>query len=212
VWPADMALHLGVSSSFSRPDAFNTGHFCWTQDPRKDMDNLAAPSRPPQARSIRPLSMQPPKFVEPQKLHFSQDLDGQERNSSLGSLSYTAATTSPVRSLLLKDDEVLNGSSGYRPRSSPQKKRKTNHRITPRSEKHARELELNRRAATKCRDRHKAFVENLQKKCQKEEERLQHQTSLVRALHDEVMALRHELLRRSSCGCQPLSNMNPSMT
>lgn len=100
----------------------------------------------------------------------------------------------------------------YRPRNTPARSRKSSSssgstsRITPRSQKHARELELNRKAASKCRNRHKAYVEDLQTRCRTEEERLHAQTSLLHALHDEVLVLRTELLRQSLCGCQSLSN------
>jgi hypothetical protein len=83
-------------------------------------------------------------------------------------------------------------------------------RITPRSDKHARELELNRKAATKCRNRQKAFIEQLQHRCKREEEKMHIQSSLVSALHDEVVALRNELLRQSFCDCRFLSTASLS--
>ncbi|EHY58640.1 hypothetical protein HRR83_007362 [Exophiala dermatitidis] len=97
----------------------------------------------------------------------------------------------------------LGGADSYRPRNSPTRPRRASTtRIQPRDEKHARELELNRKAATKCRNRQKAFVENLQERYRKEERRMHFQTSLVHALHDEVVALRNEVMRQSFCSCR----------
>jgi len=99
----------------------------------------------------------------------------------------------------------LNDDS-YRPRSTPAKRKKSiTGRITPRSDKHARELELNRKAATKCRNRQKAFIDQLQQRCKREEEKMHIQSSLVSALHDEVVVLRNEVLRQSFCDCRFLS-------
>ena len=99
----------------------------------------------------------------------------------------------------------LNDDS-YRPRNTPAKRKKTTTgRIKPRSDKHARELELNRKAATKCRNRQKTFIDQLQQRCKREEEKMHIQTSLVHALHDEIAGLRNEVLRQSFCDCRFMS-------
>jgi hypothetical protein len=91
----------------------------------------------------------------------------------------------------------------YRPRHTPAKRKKgSSGRIKPRSDKHARELELNRKAATKCRNRQKAFIEQLQTRCKREEEKMHIQSSLVSALHDEVMGLKNEILRQGIIDCR----------
>lgn len=117
-----------------------------------------------------------------------------------------------LRRLSLASNDFNNDT--YRPRNTPVRRRKaTTSRITPRSSKHARELELNRKAATKCRNRQKNFVENLQQKCRNEEARMHEQSALVHALHDEVIVLRNEIMRQSFCGCQSLrTNMPPLAT
>jgi hypothetical protein len=93
----------------------------------------------------------------------------------------------------------------YRPRNTSARRCKsTTSRVTPRSEKHARELKVNLKAATKYRNRQRSFVENLQKRCRREEEKMHVQTSLVHALHDEVVALRGEVMRQSFRGCHLL--------
>ncbi|KEF53746.1 uncharacterized protein A1O9_10147 [Exophiala aquamarina CBS 119918] len=93
----------------------------------------------------------------------------------------------------------------YRPRNTrPRRQSAATTRTTPRSDKHARDLELNRRAATKCRNKQKIFVENLQKRCRTEEERLHEQKTLVHALLNEVIDLKNEVMRHSLCGCQSL--------
>lgn len=109
----------------------------------------------------------------------------------------------PHRRLSTTSTNDSPGNETYRPRHTPTKPRKSKPgRITPRSEKHARELELNRKAATKCRNRQKAYVEDLQARCRQEEAKMQAQTSLVHALMDEVMALRGEAMRQSFCACR----------
>ncbi|KAI1612485.1 hypothetical protein EDD36DRAFT_238642 [Exophiala viscosa] len=157
-----------------------------------------------------------PQFVQPQELHNSPttseasnsplsrsgslDLSG---HGSLDSMTdYTSLDRQrAIRRLSLATSDLSNDS--YRPRNTPARPRKSiSSRITPRSDKHARELELNRKAATKCRNRQKAFIENLQTRCKREEEKMHVQTSLVHALHDEVVALRNEVMRQSFCDCQ----------
>ncbi|OAP65377.1 hypothetical protein AYL99_01349 [Fonsecaea erecta] len=166
----------------------------------------------------------PPEFVQPQDLH-PRALQGStspaSQTSYLGraaSLDPSTATSSPMslshqqllRRMSLASVELNDDS--YRPRNTPARRKKsTTGRIAPRSEKHARELELNRRAATKCRNRQKAFIDQLQQRCRREEERMQTQTSLVSALHDEVVALRNEVLRQSLCDCRFLSGAPTSL-
>ncbi|EXJ88958.1 hypothetical protein A1O3_02022 [Capronia epimyces CBS 606.96] len=155
------------------------------------------------------------RTVQPQELHLpvmasSSSECSQSPPSGHGSID-SPATTSGYLSLdrqeelrrlsLATLDEGLGES--YRPRSNPVRpRRSTTTRIKPRDDKHARELELNRKAATKCRNRQKVFVENLQERCRREERKMHLQTSLVHALHDEVVALRNEVLRQSFCTCR----------
>jgi len=163
-----------------------------------------------------------PEFVQPQDLH-PQDADvstSSPTSQSSGpgtteSIDSTSSSASVNRQQLLRRMSLaavdLNDDS-YRPRSTPAKRKKTTTgRITPRSDKHARELELNRKAATKCRNRQKAFIDQLQQRCKREEEKMHIQTSLVSALHDEVVALRNEVLRQSFCDCRFLSGASLSM-
>lgn len=165
---------------------------------------------------FRPMSINhgptsPPQFVQPQQLqsptNYSHTLTNalnHGRSPSSDSTSSTSAYSDFSRRACLSLDGSLNTpSDAYRPRGSPTKHRKNTARIEPRSDKHARELELNRKAATKCRNRQKSFVENLQKRCKNEEEKMHLQSSMVQALHDEVLVLRNELMRQSTyCGCQ----------
>jgi len=158
-----------------------------------------------------------PRFVQPQELHASSSTSeaskspgsqyGSSDLSRHGSLDSTLSEylsvdrQRAIRRLSLATSDLSNDS--YRPRNTPARPRKSaSSRITPRSEKHARELELNRKAATKCRNRQKAFIENLQARCKREEEKMHVQTSLVHALHDEVVALRNEVMRQSFCDCR----------
>ncbi|KIY03108.1 uncharacterized protein Z520_01575 [Fonsecaea multimorphosa CBS 102226] len=165
-----------------------------------------------------------PEFVQPHDLHL-RDADGStspssQTSSNLGRKDSIDSTTTSS-SLSLNHQQLLRRMSlaslelnddSYRPRNTPARRKKsTTGRIAPRSEKHARELELNRRAATKCRNRQKAFIEHLQQRCRKEEEKMQMQTSLVSALHDEVVALRNEVLRQSLCDCRFLSGASTAL-
>ncbi|KAJ9646819.1 hypothetical protein H2204_000511 [Knufia peltigerae] len=168
-----------------------------------------------------------PYFIHPQELHassFTASESSRSPQSQHGSIdlsnhnpqhqhggSFDSSLTDylsldrqrAVRRLSLATSDLSNDT--YRPRNTPARRRKSaSSRITPRSEKHARELELNRKAATKCRNRQKAFIENLQARCKREEEKLQVQTSLLHALHDEVVVLRNEIMRQSFCDCQYL--------
>ncbi|KAK5025800.1 hypothetical protein LTS07_008004 [Exophiala sideris] len=157
-----------------------------------------------------------PQFVQLQELHSSPTVSPVSKSppSRRGSLDlggHGPLDTMPeylsldrrraIRRLSLATSDL--SSEAYRPRNTPARPRKSSSsRITPRSDKHARELELNRKAATKCRNRQKSFIENLQARCKKEEEKMHIQTSLVHALHDEVLALRNEVMRQSFCDCQ----------
>lgn len=153
-----------------------------------------------------------PQTVQPQDLHASASSPSSDSSGSPSSRHGSIDSTTSgylsldrqeaLRRLSLASFDVSSGES-YRPRNSPARpRRSTTTRITPRDDKHARELELNRKAATKCRNRQKAFVENLQERCRREERKMHLQTSLVHALHDEVVALRNEVLRQSFCDCR----------
>lgn len=163
-----------------------------------------------------------PQFVQPSELHSSPTMSEASKSplSRTGSLDMSGPSSldsmsdylsfdrqRAIRRLSLATSDLSNES--YRPRNTPARPRKSNSsRITPRSDKHARELELNRKAATKCRNRQKAFIENLQARCKKEEEKMHVQTSLVHALHDEVVALRNEVMRQSFCDCRLLKGVS----
>jgi hypothetical protein len=178
---------------------------------------LSEPASPLLA-SQRPM----PEFVQP------QDLVSQ--NANVSTSSPTSHASPPRRSLSIdstssslapNQQQLLRRMSlaaidlqddSYRPRNTPARRKKAaTGRIKPRSDKHARELELNRKAATKCRNRQKAFVEQLQKKCKQEEEKMHIQSALVSALHDEVTVLRNEIMRQSFCECRFLSRAPQTM-
>jgi len=176
--------------------------------PGRDVPNLLAFGQ----EEFNPQPTSPPlqqfqiPYVQPQELHispaFSEPPDPTpsktpllESPSNLVSLHRQRELRSWSLTSSDMDDRI------YRPRSAPPRRRSaTTGRITPRSDKHARTLELNRRAATKCRNRQKIFVESLRKKCRWEEERRQEQTALVHALHNEVISLRNEVVKQSLCG------------
>jgi hypothetical protein len=161
-----------------------------------------------------------PQYIQPFEIHMSPSTTESVNSThttqpSLDSLSSFVPLDpqQALRRLSLASSESNNDT--YRPRGTPVIRRKvTARRIHPRSNKHARELELNRKAATKCRDRQKNFVEKLQKKCRSEEVKMHEQTALVHALHDEVVILRNEVMKQSFCGCQPLESLlaTPSLT
>lgn len=173
--------------------------------------SLPEPSSP-RVKSERPM----PEFVQPQDLH-PQDEDVSTasptspvslpvRTSSIDSSSSAASLNQHLFRRMSMAAMDLNDDS-YRPRNTPAKRKKTvTGRIQPRSDKHARELELNRKAATKCRNRQKIFIEQLQYRCKREEEKMHIQSSLVSALHDEVAALRNEVMRQSFCDCRFLQS------
>ena len=112
-----------------------------------------------------------------------------EGSGSMGPTSRPSSRNGQQRSLrmFLAVAELTDDS--YQPRNTPNKRQKsdTGH-IKPRSDKYARELELDRKAPTKCRNRQKAFIERLQYRSKREEEKTHIQTSLVSALHDEEYA------------------------
>lgn len=156
-----------------------------------------------------------PPFIRPHDLDvFPTRTSSTSPDSSPSSSQFPHLRVAPIDSIAshlqrpnrrLSTTSTNDSPSGetYRPRHTPTKPRKSRPgRITPRSEKHARELELNRKAATKCRTRQKAYVEDLQARCRQEEAHMQAQTSLVHALMDEVIALRGEAMRQSFCACR----------
>lgn len=157
----------------------------------------------------------PLQTVQPHEMHVSSPssslfssgglrspVDPHEHIACSPSSYLPAERRETLRRLSLATSDFDAGDA-YRPRNTPNRPRRSSSiRIKPRDEKHARELELNRKAATKCRNRQKAFVENLQERYRKEERKLYFQTSLVHALHDEVVALRNEVMRQSFCDCR----------
>ncbi|EXJ73639.1 uncharacterized protein A1O5_03401 [Cladophialophora psammophila CBS 110553] len=204
VWQLPLSTHFRYNQELSQgTPVFDDNDPFFTSSPGLDMQ--------------RPL----PEFVQPQAL-YPHDLERSTSPASQASQSRrTSSRDSTTSSVSLSHQQLLRRMSlattdlndnSYRPRNTPARRKKsTTGRIAPRSEKHARELELNRRAATKCRNRQKAFVEQLQQRCRKEEEKMQMQTSLVSALHDEVVALRNEVLRQSFCDCHFLSGASTAM-
>lgn len=172
----------------------------------------------PQTMSPQLLHSQIPQYVHPQDLHSSSSpsessQSSQSPQTSIESASSLAAEQRRQRIRRLSLTTVDTDNATYRPRNTPARSRRlTNSRITPRSDKHARELELNRKAATKCRNRQKQFVENLQTKCRKEEEKMQIQNSMVNALHQEVVALRNEVMRQSFCDCHYIRQSLPPLS
>lgn len=168
--------------------------------------------------SLSPVLLQAmiPQYVQPHDVYKSsspaESIDStQTRPPSWDSLSSFVSLNrqQTLRRLSLASNDF---NDTYRPRNTPVRRRKaTTSRITPRSNKHARELELNRKAATKCRNRQKSFVENLQQKCRNEEAKMHEQSALVHALHDEVVILRNEVMRQSFCGCQSLRTIMPPL-
>jgi hypothetical protein len=186
-------------------------------DDSRIFSRLSEPASPLLA-SQRPM----PEFVQPQDLV--------SRNADVSTSSPTSHASPPRRTLSIdstsssltpNQQQLLRRMSlaaielhddSYRPRNTPARQKKAiTGRIKPRSDKHARELELNRKAATKCRNRQKAFIEQLQTKCKREEEKMHVQSALVSALHDEVTVLRNEIMRQSFCECRFLSGAPRAM-
>jgi hypothetical protein len=220
---------MALETTFSTPFPLNQPTDLWQLSIFPDIEHASASNFPSlsvfepeninsQSPSPALLQAQIPQYVQPQELHQpsspTESFDSsQSRHPSLDSLSSFVSLDrqQTLRRLSLASTEMNNDT--YRPRNTPARRRKaTTSRITPRSTKHARELELNRKAATKCRNRQKSFVENLQKRCRREEEKMHEQTTLVHALHDEVVALRNEVMRQSFCGCHSLRGVMPALT
>ncbi|KIV96143.1 hypothetical protein PV10_00046 [Exophiala mesophila] len=219
-----------MDGPYTQPDPFKSWDFNMLPT-QQDVDdtNTFSPlldlgSDPGLSQSISPqlLHSQVTQYIDPLELH-------PHTSYSDSSLSQLHSPQSPcslpqLSSTLPPHDkqQILRRSSiasldpdvdQYRPRDTPNRSRKSvSSRITPRSEKHARELELNRKAATKCRNRQKQFVQNLQTKCRKEEERMHLQTSLVHSLHEQVLALRTEVLRHSYCGSLSVQRPPPPIS
>ncbi|KAH0845775.1 hypothetical protein AYO21_11091 [Fonsecaea monophora] len=208
IWQFPLSSDVPYNNSYSHQSPVFSDHDLFIQP-----TETASPGLVPQRPS--------PEFVQPHDLH-PRGLEGSTSPASQTSqLGRTSSIDSPAGSMSLSHQQLLRRMSlatidlnddSYRPRNTPARRKKsTTGRIAPRSEKHARELELNRKAATKCRNRQKVFIEHLQQRCRKEEEKLQMQTSLVSALHDEVVALRNEVLRQSFCDCRFLSGANSAL-
>ncbi|KIW11305.1 hypothetical protein PV08_10605 [Exophiala spinifera] len=220
MWPFELGPDASVAphqtlhfnelfmSPAHHPDPFS-------QSSAAELSSTLLPAAEPMANFIHPQELHvsssgSESSRSPQSQHGSLDLThrGSFDSSSSSSSSSSVATDylsldrqRAIRRLSLATSDLSNDT--YRPRNTPARPRKSaSSRITPRSQKHARELELNRKAATKCRNRQKAFVENLQARCKREEEKMHVQTSLLHALHDEVVALRNEIMRQSFCDCQ----------
>lgn len=226
---ASYCEHMALETTFSIPFPLNEPTDLWQLSRLSDFRHTSESKFPSfsvfepenvDSQSPAPalLEAQVPHGLHPQELQnsssYTESLDSpQSRHLSLDSLSNFVSLDrqQTLRRLSLASSEMNNDT--YRPRNTPARQRNaTTSRITPRSNKHARELELNRKAATKCRNRQKSFVENLQKRCRTEEAKMHQQTTLVHALHDEVVALRNEVMRQSFCGCQSLRGVIPAHT
>lgn len=221
---ASMALDAASSTSFARDQFTNP----WQLSSFPEFENMSESNFPDfsihEPDKIHSDSLSPtllpaliPQYVQPHDTHKSSsptESVGSAHSTppSLDSLSRLVSLErqQTLRCLSLASTDMNDHS--YRPRKTPARRPKaTIGRITPRSNKHARELELNRKAATKCRNRQKSFVENLQKKCWDEEQKMHEQSALVHALHDEVVSLRNEVMRRSFCACQSLRRVKPAL-
>ena len=191
------------------------------QDSAVDESDIFAALQHPASPGLLPQESVP-TLVQPRDLyHHDEDASSSIATSQLAFLR-RAGSIDPIPSPSSKDGQQplrrmslaaadLNVDS-YRPRNiSAKRKRSNTGRIKPRSDKHARDLELNRKAATKCRNRQKAFIEQLQHRCKREKEKMHIQKSLVSALHDEVVALRNEALRQSVFDCRFLSGASMPM-
>jgi len=214
----DMALEAPASDYFSTDqstDAWQLSSFSeFMNIPQSDLPDLPGTARA-QPHSLSPTLLQAmvPQYIQPFEIHKSLSptksvYSTHSTQPSLVSLSSSVSVDrqQALRRLSLASSEFNNDT--YRPRKTPVIRRKaTASRIHPRSNKHARELELNRKAATKCRNRQKNFVEKLQEKCRSEEVKMHEQTALVHALHDEVVILRNEVIRQSFCRCQPMESV-----
>lgn len=150
-----------------------------------------------------------PEFVHPQSLLTSPTSAGEgspslkSRRRSLDSIPYPIHLDGQQlqRRLSQAKVDLSADEPNYRPRKSPTRARKkSTSRVTPRSEKHARALEQNRKAATKCRNRKREYVENLQKRCFQEKEKIKLQTELVHDLQQELLKLREQVLRQNLSG------------
>jgi hypothetical protein len=157
-----------------------------------------------------------PEFVQPQELfssspdtfdHFTLMPDPLDSSNSAQDLTPGSDWSEPQQPLEPLSPPATRPSDGsYRPRKATSRRKKRNPgRIEPRSDDHARKLELNRTAAARCRNRQKTFVQQLQQRCKQEEEKLRVQNSTVSALRNEVLALRLEVIRQSVCDCHPPS-------
>lgn len=148
------------------------------------------------------------EYVHPQALHIPPTTVSEAATSPRGRTLSLDSTPSSIftdhdqfqRLLSLAKAELSTEESYDGPGKTPTRTRKNSiGRTTPRSAKHARELELNRNAATRWRDRRKAQVERLQERCKKEQERMLLLTSAVCALQNEAAALRNEVMMHSFC-------------
>jgi len=118
----------------------------------------------------------------------------------------------PLQAKLWIAEKSVSPEDEYKPRQRTGKRKSSTRRIPPKSARHAQQLERNRVAATKCRDRHKNYVESLQQRCRDEETRREIQRSLALRLHEEVRYLRNELLKYHNCDCNNTKEFAVTMT
>jgi hypothetical protein len=142
-----------------------------------------------------------PEFVQP------KDLDVSNANPTIPVVIQNSdSILAQPFFATLSPPAIPPGDGSYRPReATDRRKRRPRGRVEPRSQEHARRLELDRTAAARSRKRRKISVEELQQRCKQEEERLRTQRSLVSTLRNHVLALRIALVRQSACDCQSSS-------
>jgi hypothetical protein len=147
---------------------------------------------------LPPFATLNPQAVHPEQLHITT----QWSPSLSSSLSTTPSSTSASTSSSTSPNNTAKetNTNTYRPRAPTAKRNGINRSIKPRSKKHAHELSRNRTAATKYRNRRKSFVDDLQVRCADAEKTRERTMELVKALREEVLVLRREVLRHAGCG------------
>lgn len=77
-------------------------------------------------------------------------------------------------------------------------------------EKRARFLEKNRQAASKCRQKKKAQIKELERRAEVEAERNRELQRMVAALRDELIVIKGQLLDHGECGCPVIQRWTAS--
>ena len=89
--------------------------------------------------------------------------------------------------------------SAGRPRSSV--KANPSYRLSE-DDRRSKFLERNRVAASKCRQKKKEWTSNLESNARELQQGKSHMALIVNSLKDEVMFLKGEMLKHTSCGCE----------